>query len=280
MEWRLVTATAEQIVVGRRIDASGICCVALIAGVAGLAWVARDEAVAVYLLGFWHYVLYWLAYRYGAVPPAVFRRDAIVLKAISLSTLAWVYLQVPLNLASLAVISGGFALNALAAKVLGAERTYYGYEVASLPPVRITSFPYSLISHPMLVGNVIAYGGTLLNEAFRRQWWPLACLHIACNVGLLLMESCVEPLGRRAPAAREQPARDGRDSLFGLAAPWVAAGTIAVAVAVWATTRTGVALGIAIGLAVTTCAVVFFRTYAQARCRGGRALGIVPEDME
>ena len=60
--------------------------------------------------------------------------------------------------------------------------------MAGLPPRRITAFPYSLTNHPMILGNVAAFGGTLINPAFRQQWWPLACLHVALNIGLLAME--------------------------------------------------------------------------------------------
>ena len=73
----------------------------------------------------------------------------------------------PLDLASLAVIAGGILLNVRAAAALGVDRTYYGHEVAGLPPRRITAFPYSLTSHPMILGNVAAFGGTLINPEFR-----------------------------------------------------------------------------------------------------------------
>ena len=86
------------------------------------------------------------------------------------------------------MIAGGILLNARAAAVLGLDRTYYGHEVAGLPPRRMSAFPYSLIAHPMILGNVAAFGGTLINADFRQQWWPLASLHIALNIGLLVME--------------------------------------------------------------------------------------------
>ena len=60
--------------------------------------------------------------------------------------------------------------------------------MAGLPPRRITAFPYSLTNHPMILGNVAAFGGTLINPAFRQHWWPLAGLHVALNIGLLVME--------------------------------------------------------------------------------------------
>ena len=47
-----------------------------------------------------------------------------------------------------------------AAAVLGIDRTYYGHEVLGLAPKRLTAFPYSLTAHPMILGNVAAFGGT------------------------------------------------------------------------------------------------------------------------
>ena len=143
---------------------------------------------AVWLLSFWHYYLYWLAAAFGVPSFDVFKRDAVAMKTVSVAALASVYLAAPLDLASLAVIAAGICLNVRAASVLGFDRTYYGHEVVGLPLRRITEFPYSLVAHPMILGNVAAFGGTLINPAFARAWWPLVCLHVALNIGLLVME--------------------------------------------------------------------------------------------
>jgi hypothetical protein len=119
------------------------------------------------------------------------------LKTVSVAALAFVYLRAPIDPLSLAVIAGGILLNMRAAAALGLDRTYYGHELAGLPPRRITAFPYSLTSHPMILGNVSAFGGTLINADFREQWWPLAVLHVVLNVGLLAME-LAGPQRRRA----------------------------------------------------------------------------------
>lgn len=174
----------------------------LIAAVLLVAYAAGSLPLAIYALSFWHYFFYWLAYRYGAVPLALFKRDAMVAKSVSLVALGVAYLACPIDLLSLTVMGLGFLLNAAAAKALGVDRTYYGHEVAGLPLERVTAFPYSWISHPMLVGNIAAFGGTMINADFRREWWPLACIHVALNIGLLVMEKCVTPkkLAQRAGA--------------------------------------------------------------------------------
>ena len=177
---------------------------------------AASPALAVYALSFWHYLFYWWAYRHGAVQPARFRRDAVLMKSLALTVLAGVYLAQPLDWSpyhldwhlsglwmwtSVLAIGAGFALNLAGARALGHARTYYGWELGELPPLRITRFPYSVMPHPMLVGNGIAFGATLLHPEFRQAWWPLAVVHVALNVGLIVMETSVTPAHARSQEA-------------------------------------------------------------------------------
>ena len=178
-------------------NASSLACLLFVLAVLVGAFVDRSLPLAIYLLSFGHYVLYWVAFAFGTITFDVFKRDAIAMKTLSVTALAFVYLAAPLDLASLAVIAGGILLNVRAAAALGLDRTYYGHEVAGLPSRRITAFPYSLTSHPMILGNVAAFGGTLINADFRQQWWPLAGLHVVLNIGLLAME-LAGPQRRRA----------------------------------------------------------------------------------
>lgn len=160
--------------------------------------------LSIYFLSFWHYAVYWQAFTFGTSDFEAFKRRAVILKTVSVAALALVYLRIPLDPASLAVIASGIFVNARAASVLGVDRTYYGHEVAGLPPRRITAFPYSLTAHPMILGNVAAFGGTLINAGFREQWWPLASLHVAANIGLLVME-LAGPQRRRPGRDTESP---------------------------------------------------------------------------
>ncbi len=158
-----------------------------------VGWLAGRWAVVVWALGFWHYLVYALAFVPRRVALAVFVRDAVLLKAASLAVFAAVYLTASPDLLSLLVVGLGLFLNLAAARALGTERTYYGYELAALPAKRITAFPYSLIGHPMLIGNAIAFAGTLLNAEFRAAWWPLAIAHVGLNLAILLMEVKARP---------------------------------------------------------------------------------------
>lgn len=186
--------------------ASTLASAAFIAVVIGVTLPGGHWTIAIYALSFWQYPLYALAFVFGTVAHDVFKRDAVLMKGVSLAVLALAYFAAPPAPLSLAVIASGFLLNAIAARALGADRTYYGAEVAGLPPRRITAFPYSMVPHPMLLGNIAAFGGTLINPPFREDWWPLAAAHMALNLGLLVMEVAVTPR-RGRPVAGTRPKR-------------------------------------------------------------------------
>jgi len=235
---------------------------AFVAAILALAWLDDHAALAVYALGFWHYLAYFLAYRYGAIRHSAFKRDAVALKTVALGVLGVAYFSAPLDALSLAVVAAGFALNAAAAAVLGGDRTYYGYEVAGLPPRQVTAFPYSVLSHPMLVGNMAAYTGTLLNPSFREAWWPLACAHVALNLGLLLMEKQIAPLRlgmlHRAQA-RGGPACAARATLAALG------GGAAGALAAHTTGAAGLTAGAGVGACIGAFAAAMFCRYVPSQ---------------
>ena len=225
------------------------------------AWFDATWAAAVYLLSFWHYFLYWLAYCYGAVEPREFRREAVFWKTIALFALGGAYLTAPLDLFSLSVVAAGFLLNALAARALGTERTYYGHELLDLPPNKITAFPYSWIAHPMLVGNVAAFGGTLLNADFRRAWWPLAVAHILMNLSLIVMELAVTPQRRNVRHKDSSDAVPSPQTLRIGDSVLVAAAALAAGCAAWSLSCPHPLVEATVAATMALYAVVLFRRY-------------------
>lgn len=172
--------------------------------VLGIGVVAGRWTVVVYALSFWHYLIYALAFVPRAVPLRVFVHDAVLLKAASLAVFAAVYVTSMPSLLSLLVVAIGLLFNFSAARALGTERTYYGYELAALPGKRVTSFPYSVLAHPMLTGNAVAFTGTLLDDTFRAAWWPLAVAHVILNLAILVMEARAEGSKLERPAVFER----------------------------------------------------------------------------
>jgi len=237
---------------------------AFVVAVTLVALAGGIPAVAIYALSFWHYYLYWLAYRYGAVAHGAFLREAVAMKTVAVLAFAVVYLAAPLDVLSVTVMAAGFTLNGLAARVLGVDRTYYGAEVAGLRRQPVTAFPYSCMAHPMLFGNVLGYAGTLINADFRQHWWPLASLHVAMNLALLFMELNVRP--QRLAGQRDQ-GRQPATGLGLLAAPGlVAAGTgsvgIGAAAYLWATGGNGALVLAFVGASALAHATVIYFCYS------------------
>jgi len=212
--------------------------------------------------------MYALAYVFGAVPLDIFKRDAIAMKAVSLAALSSIYLATTPDLASLGFIAFGFLLNISAANVLGSDRTYYGYELIDLPPLKVTTFPYSVTPHPMLIGNIAAFGGTMINAEFREQWWPLACTHVALNIGLLIMEPAVA--STRHNASRNPPSRsDGNEQharIMIICFMGVAGAALGAAIAgITANTGTGaidILLGASLGAICFVYACILYSQYS------------------
>lgn len=172
--------------------------------VLGIGLVAGHWVVVIYVLSFWHYLLYALAFVFREIPLRVFERDAVLMKSVSLLAFGSVYLTATPDILSLLVVAVGLLLNLIAASRLGTDRTYYGYELAGLPPKRVTDFPYSVLAHPMLTGNAVAFAGTLLNPGFRAEWWPLALSHVALNLAILVMEIRARPRRLARPTALDR----------------------------------------------------------------------------
>ncbi len=158
-----------------------------------IAYLADSRGLAVYTLSFWHYLVYALAFLWRSITPERFQRDAVLLKTISLVALASTFLPTLPSLLAILVMAAGFALNNAAYRALGDARTFYGVELQALPPAQVTAFPYSVTAHPMLIGNMAGYGGALLDEGFRQDWWPLAVLHVLLNFAIILMEARARP---------------------------------------------------------------------------------------
>lgn len=186
-------ATAMRRAAGKAGDRTTLVTSLFVVAIAMIALAAGRWDMAVYALSFWHYLVYALAFLWRRITPERFRRDAMLLRTISLVALASVFLATLPNLLSLVVMAAGFALNIAAFRALGTDRTYYGVELTALPPERTTAFPYSVTAHPMLIGNMLGYGAPLLDAGFRAAWWPLAVLHVLLNFAIILMEAHARP---------------------------------------------------------------------------------------
>lgn len=149
--------------------------------------------VFLYGSSFIHYLLYMAVYYTREdVAFKTFQRRAMFWKALAGAQLAYIYASTgQIDPLSLALITGGLALSAAAARVLGMERTYFAAELGLCEPLTLRRFPYNVIRHPMIVGNIIALAGFYALPEFRAAAPYLVPLHIAFYLLHLLQEQGV-----------------------------------------------------------------------------------------
>lgn len=73
-------------------------------------------------------------------------------------------MQVQRDFPAILAVAGGFAITITATARLGMVRTYFGSELNFVKPKWIVGFPYGVIPHPMIVGQLIAFSSIL-------AWW-------------------------------------------------------------------------------------------------------------
>ena len=121
------------------------------------------------LTSFRHYMIYMTTFAFRDPPVAhgYLMRDAKLFKTIALAHLARRLLplvQLPRDVPGLLLAVAGFSITMMATARLGFVRTYFGSELGFVKPKWIIGFPYGYIPHPMIVGQLIAFGSIL-------YWW-------------------------------------------------------------------------------------------------------------
>ncbi|MDM4017640.1 methyltransferase [Roseiconus lacunae] len=179
--------------------------IGLLSVVVGLISHSAGVACFAAATSFVHYAIYiGTLHERRNIAFARFRRDAMFFKSLSMSQLlllcGWTafggrshgggLLQTQEILAACGIV-GGFSLAGWAAKVLGMTRTLYSSELGLEPPARIAKAPFGVISHPMIVGAVIAIASTALIEEFRTEFGWLIVGHLVCYAIVLLQEIVV-----------------------------------------------------------------------------------------
>lgn len=121
------------------------------------------------LTSFRHYTIYMTTFAFRD-PPVAFgylTRDCKLFKTMAMAHLARRLLplvELPRDIPGLLVVSIGFVITVVATARLGFVRTYFGSELGFVKPEWIHGFPYGYIPHPMIVGQLMAFGSII-------YWW-------------------------------------------------------------------------------------------------------------
>lgn len=111
-------------------------------------------------------------------------------KAIALTHLAYYYLSAGVfDPVSLGMIVCGFGLSFAALLAIGVDATYFGIELGRLKfeEAWISSFPYSVMRHPMISGNLLGLLGIMKLQGFAGPSW-LVPMHMGLYVLHMLQE--------------------------------------------------------------------------------------------
>jgi uncharacterized protein (DUF433 family) len=98
--------------------------------------------------------------------------------------------ELPRDVPGVLLAIAGFSITILATMRLGFVRTYFGSELGFVKAKWIEAFPYGYIPHPMIAGQLIAFGSIL-------YWWQaslttetlaLLVAHMTCYTVHMIQE--------------------------------------------------------------------------------------------
>jgi len=160
--------------------------------VASWAYVAQQERRLFFIMTqYVHYVRYITTYYARKdVDYMVFRRDVVFFKCVALLQIGVMAIQAhrSADVRWAFLIALGYGISACAVHAIGLERTYFGRELGmvSSDDVLVKSFPYNVVPHPMLVGQIIGLVG--IHQYICSEHPLLIPLHIAFYVAHLIQE--------------------------------------------------------------------------------------------
>jgi len=121
-----------------------------------------------------------------------FKRNVVLYKLLALGQLAYWYVRhfdfASPDYVSLALLASGYGVSALAAARLGVDRTYFGVELGYCEPKWVSSFPYNVIPHPMIVGSIVGLLGFHKLAGLRAAFPWLVPVHILFYLAHLSQE--------------------------------------------------------------------------------------------
>jgi hypothetical protein len=137
------------------------------------------------LTSFRHYLVYVTTFAFRAPPVAhgYLMRDSKLYKTISMMHVARRLLPMvglPRDWPGVSLAIAGFSITMLATARLGMVRTYFGSELDFVKPEWINGFPYGTIPHPMIVGQLVAFGSILWWFALSPDNVRLLVAHMTC----------------------------------------------------------------------------------------------------
>lgn len=147
---------------------------------AGAGYATGDYRVFVGLTSFVHYLKYIGTYNQRrGVSFGQFKRNVMFFKTVAILHLVYLYYKhLEVDPASIALLAAGYSLSISATRALGIDATYFGVELGECAPRFVSSFPYGVIPHPMILGGIVGFLGFHKLEGLRTEMPWLVPMHI------------------------------------------------------------------------------------------------------
>lgn len=159
-----------------------------------LSWFLGNYRIRLYSTCFLHYLIYMTTWYYRNtvnvcwsrfLRNAVFYKGIFILQLAHLCTPLWRQLINPFRMIFLVF---GLGMSLLAFAVLGVKRTFFGYELGCCQALRISSFPYNCIYHPMYFGQLLVFLAISSLDLFREDLRLFIWLHVVLTTTHLVQE--------------------------------------------------------------------------------------------
>ncbi len=143
--------------------------------------ISRQTNSFLWLTQYVHYCRYITTYYIRKdVDYETFKRDVFLFKCVALSQIAYIVWKQRqyCNWLWCVPIIIGYAISGLATNALGLDGTYFGIELGIVKADYnfVTTFPYNVIPHPMIVGQIVGLFG--IHQMIKHQYTWLIPLHI------------------------------------------------------------------------------------------------------
>lgn len=153
-----------------------------------IAYIFNNSLIFIYATSFINYLIYISTYYYREnVHFNSFVRNCIFYKTISIINLVYLLYYHPLQVNHL-FICIGYLLTIISTYRLGKYYTYFGIELELLEYKKINSFPYGIIPHPMITGQIIALSNMLFIVPYFGKEFLVLAIHISLYIIHLLQE--------------------------------------------------------------------------------------------
>lgn len=166
-----------------------------LASVAAVSWMAGEYKIFLYSTSYIHYIRYiGTYYNRENIDFGCFKRDVMLFKNVALvQTIILLVNSIrdsspapfatnalnSIDVITIAMVIGGYWISILATIALGIDRTYFGWELGICESKWITDFPYGVIPHPMILGQVVGLMGINRIASFKADWPILIPIHVA-----------------------------------------------------------------------------------------------------